>query len=66
MLPALHECAKQLLLRPQMEFEYGPPWSAKPFDELLGELLLADGQQARGGGSVPASARHVPKPSACR
>ena len=27
-----------------MEFEYGPPWSAKPFDELLGELLLADGQ----------------------
>jgi len=29
-----------------MEFEYGPPWSAKPFDELLGELLLADGQQA--------------------
>ena len=30
----------------QMEFEYGPPWSAKPFDELLGELLLADGQPA--------------------
>jgi len=29
-----------------MEFEYGPPWSAKPLDELLGELLLADGQQA--------------------
>jgi len=29
-----------------MEFEYGPPWSAKPFDELLGELLLADGQRA--------------------
>ncbi len=29
-----------------MEFEYGPPWSAKPFDELLGELQLADGQQA--------------------
>ena len=29
-----------------MEFEYGPPWSAKPFDELLGELLLADGQPA--------------------
>jgi hypothetical protein len=28
-----------------MEFEYGPPWSAKPFDELLGELLLADGQR---------------------
>jgi|KBSSwiStaDraftv2_1062776.scaffolds.fasta_scaffold00725_13 hypothetical protein len=30
----------------QMEFEYGPPWSAKPFEELLGELLLADGEQA--------------------
>jgi len=29
-----------------MEFEYGPPWSAKPFDELLGELLLAEGQRA--------------------
>jgi tetratricopeptide (TPR) repeat protein len=30
----------------QMEFEYGPPWSAKPFEELLAELLLADGQRA--------------------
>jgi hypothetical protein len=30
----------------RMEFEYGPPWSAKPLDELLGELLLADGQPA--------------------
>src|SRR6185312_6093685 len=29
-----------------MEFEYGPPWSAKPLDELLGELLLATGQRA--------------------
>jgi hypothetical protein len=28
-----------------MEFEYGPPWSAKPFEELLGELLLADEQR---------------------
>jgi tetratricopeptide (TPR) repeat protein len=27
------------------EFEYGPPWSVKPLDELLGELLLADGQR---------------------
>jgi tetratricopeptide (TPR) repeat protein len=27
-----------------MEFEYGPPWSAKPLAELLGELLLADRQ----------------------
>lgn len=29
-----------------MEFEYGPPWSAKPLDELLGELLLSDRQSA--------------------
>jgi hypothetical protein len=29
-----------------MDFEYGPPWSVKPFEELLGELLLADGQKA--------------------
>jgi tetratricopeptide (TPR) repeat protein len=28
------------------EFEYGPPWSAKPLDELLGDLLLEDGQRA--------------------
>ena len=26
-------------------FEYGPPWSAKPLDELLGELLLSDGRR---------------------
>ncbi|MFI4889671.1 MAG: lipocalin-like domain-containing protein [Steroidobacterales bacterium] len=25
-------------------FEYGPPWSVKPLDELLGELLLAAGR----------------------
>jgi hypothetical protein len=25
-------------------FDYGPPWSAKPLNELLGELLLADSQ----------------------
>jgi tetratricopeptide (TPR) repeat protein len=30
----------------QEEFEYGPPWSVKPLDELLGELLLADGQRS--------------------
>ena len=28
-----------------MEFEYGPPWSVKPLDELLGEMLLADGRR---------------------
>lgn len=27
------------------EFEYGPPWSVKPLDELLGELLLAEGRR---------------------
>ena len=27
-----------------LEFEYGPPWSAKPLEEVLGELLLEDGQ----------------------
>jgi tetratricopeptide (TPR) repeat protein len=27
------------------EFAYGPPWSVKPLDELLGELLLADGRR---------------------
>ena len=29
-----------------LEFEYGPPWSVKPLDELLGELLLAAGRPA--------------------
>ena len=28
-----------------MEFEYGPPWSVKPLNELLGDLLLADGRR---------------------
>jgi tetratricopeptide (TPR) repeat protein len=29
----------------RVPFEYGPPWSAKPLDELLGELLLAEGRR---------------------
>lgn len=29
-----------------MEFEYGPPWSAKPLDELLGDLLLKDNRRS--------------------
>ncbi len=29
-----------------MAFEYGPPYSAKPLDELLGDLLLAAGKPA--------------------
>jgi tetratricopeptide (TPR) repeat protein len=28
-----------------IEFEYGPPWAAKPLDELLGELMLKDGRR---------------------
>ena len=28
------------------EFEFGPPWAAKPLDELLGELLLQDGRHS--------------------
>ncbi|MGO9933015.1 MAG: hypothetical protein ACLPV8_14555 [Steroidobacteraceae bacterium] len=34
-----------ILAADRMTFEYGPPWSAKPLDELLGELLLADGRR---------------------
>ena len=30
----------------RMEFEYGPPWSAKPLAELLGERLQEDGNAA--------------------
>lgn len=30
----------------KFEFEYGPPWSAKPLDELIGEMLLADHRPA--------------------
>ncbi len=30
----------------RLPYQYGPPWSAKPLDELLGELLLADGRRA--------------------
>ncbi len=28
-----------------MEFEYGPPWSVKPLDELAGDLLLSLGRR---------------------
>jgi tetratricopeptide (TPR) repeat protein len=34
-----------VLAADQEEFEYGPPWSVKPLNELLGELLLADGRR---------------------
>lgn len=29
----------------RMAFEYGPPWSVKPLDELLGEMLLSLGRK---------------------
>ena len=29
-----------------MAFEYGPPYSVKPLDELLGDLLLTAGKPA--------------------
>ncbi len=31
----------------RMSYQYGPPWSVEPLDELLGELLLADGQRVQ-------------------
>ncbi len=30
----------------KFEFEYGPPWSAKPLEELLGEMLLVEHRNA--------------------
>lgn len=44
--PGLARVREAIAGTAQMEFEYGPPWSAKPLEELLGELLLADGQRA--------------------
>jgi tetratricopeptide (TPR) repeat protein len=42
-------------------FEYGPPWSAKPFEELLGEFLLAEGRKAEAVEAFRASLRTYPK-----
>ena len=44
--PGIARVREAIAATAQVEFEYGPPWSAKPFEELLGELLLADGQRA--------------------
>jgi tetratricopeptide (TPR) repeat protein len=44
--PGIARVREAIAAAAQMEFEYGPPWSAKPLEELLGELLLADGQRA--------------------
>ncbi len=43
-----------------IEFEYGPPWSAKPLDELLGELLLADGQRDEAGAAFQGTLAFYP------
>ncbi len=42
---ALTQLREAILAADHAEFEYGPPWSVKPLDELLGELLLADGRR---------------------
>jgi tetratricopeptide (TPR) repeat protein len=44
-LAGIARVREAILAADQAEFEYGPPWSVKPLDELLGELLLADGQR---------------------
>jgi tetratricopeptide (TPR) repeat protein len=44
--PGIARVREAIAATAHMEFEYGPPWSAKPFEELLGELLLTDGQRA--------------------
>lgn len=43
-----------------LEFEYGPPWSAKPLEELLGELLHADGRRAEAADSIRAELATYP------
>lgn len=42
-------------------FEYGPPWSAKPFSELLGELLLADGNKAQAAEAFRSTLKTYPR-----
>jgi hypothetical protein len=44
----------------RLPVEYGPPWSAKPLDELLGELLLADGQRAQAAAAFEATLAAYP------
>lgn len=45
----------------QMSFEYGPPWSAKPLDELLGELLLKAGDRSAAAAAFRASLEEHPQ-----
>jgi hypothetical protein len=44
-LAGIARVREAILAADQAEFEYGPPWSVKPLDELLGEFLLADDQR---------------------
>ncbi len=41
----LAQVREAIAMTAHMDFEYGPPWSVKPLDELLGELLLTDGRR---------------------
>ena len=41
----LAQVRKAVAAASHFEFEFGPPWAAKPLEELLGELLLRDGQR---------------------
>lgn len=44
----------------QVSFEYGPPWSAKPLTELLGEMLLETGDRAAAATAFQASLQEHP------
>lgn len=43
------------------EFEYGPPWSVKPLDELLGELLFADNRGSEAADAFQKALKTYPK-----
>ncbi|HUG99001.1 MAG TPA: tetratricopeptide repeat protein [Gammaproteobacteria bacterium] len=43
-----------------LAFEYGPPWSAKPIDELYGELLLRAGRHAEAADAFERTLQHHP------
>lgn len=44
-----------------MEFEYGPPWSVKPLDELTGDLLLSLGRRGEAAAAYQKSLRAYPR-----
>ncbi len=43
---ALEQLQAAASAQASLVFEYGPPWSVKPFEELLGEMFLAEGRKA--------------------